>query len=221
MADASENQEGTPARPPAPGESFVCNELGRGSSHPEFAIHRLRWAKRLAFSAGLVVVAVVAWHLREMRAGKWNPDIRSTFLPFQALVDRHTYTLGLAFAVSAVLTAALTIRASIVRGSEAPPRRPFLAWSEGLVLMAVVVVICTVVAWLARPGFLTTTQRILLVTAGVLPLFVLRFWFDLHPRVGPKEEGKDKEEEEKEGMGILRGFFRLGETAFEIGRAHV
>ena len=53
----------------------------------------------MAFGVGLLLVAVVGWHLQRLWRGQWQPGDLVSFLP--ALLDRKLVTLGLVFAISA------------------------------------------------------------------------------------------------------------------------
>jgi hypothetical protein len=180
VSDETDHDQAGGAKKQDPAETFLDWSLGRWSSHPKFAVARLRKTQRLALGIGLLVFIIVAWHLNRMCRGQWQMGDLTSFLP--ALRNRQIWTLGLTFAFSAALTAALTIRASIVKGVEAKPQKARFAWVAGLVCFLGIFVVCAALAWLARPGYLALKQRVLLMLAGIIPLHGLLWWFSVNPR---------------------------------------
>lgn len=195
MPDTPEKQNVLPDAKGA-GDGFLQGSLGPGSSHPDFALKRLAYARKYSLMVGTAVVAVVAWHLHKMWRGQWDATNLFSFLSFP--VSHRYWALGMAFGITAALTAALTIRASIANRTEAPPRRDHLAWMEGVVLFMMLLALCAGLAWLSRPAFLPIKQRIMLLCAGILPIYLLKWWFDRHPR------GNGASGDQEEGWGLVR-----------------
>jgi hypothetical protein len=212
---------------PDPVGGFIENSLGPGSSHPAFTVRRLRAARSVAFGIGSLLATVVAWHLHRLLQGQWQLGDLSSFLP--AMATRKSWTLGMVFAISAALTAALTIRASLVRRTAAPPRSNHMAWSEGIGLFLSLFILCALLAWLGRPGFLSLKARVGLLVAGLLPLHLLRWWFARQSRSNPVTGGSGLDDEGIALVRSLRGLINsvvalafsllaLGEVAEPVSR---
>ena len=212
MPDGDSNTKKDPAGKKALGEEFLNSSLGPWSSHPSFAALRLRKARVLAFGVGLFLVAVVGWHLQRLWRGQWQPGDLVSFLP--ALLDRKLVTLGLVFAISASLTAALTIRASIISKYCARPSFAPAAWRDGLIYLALLFAVCAGLAWFGQPGFgLSVKWRVTLLMAGILPVHLLRWVLAVNSEPA---ESPGSTDEAGEGSGIVRSFGAVIASALSV-----
>jgi hypothetical protein len=159
-----------------------------------------------------MLVAIVGWHLQRLWRGQWQPGDLVSFLP--ALMDRKVATLALAFAISASLTAALTIRASIVSKCYARPSSAPAAWRDGLIYLVLLFVVCAGLAWFGQPGFgLSVKWRVILLMAGILPVHLLRWMFAVNSEPA---ESPGSTDEAGEGSGIVRSLGAVIASALSV-----
>ena len=155
----------------------MLRELGALSSHPSFAATRLRRARLVALLPILAAVSFLAWRAYRALAAIGFDITRATDdivrLVREIFATPPRLMVGIACAVSILLTAALTIRASILRSAASDAHGEGTARVFGIVGTVCAAIACAGVAWSVSTDLISLEYRWWIAIGSLAPLYVL------------------------------------------------
>ena len=191
------SREGTKAVQ-AIGNHFVSHDLGVWSSHPLMANQRLKTIRWIAVSLVSAMLLYAAWRVIALLPAALSPSkVVGTAITAvsQVVSDRKWVLLTIAVALSATLTAGLTIQAGLSSGTVAPSRKPRFMTALCAWYVIGVFVVCGAAAWLGGTRLVDVSIRWWVLVAALLPFSALLFWFNLFTRLPPSAQFEDGDDD--------------------------
>ncbi|MEY3021747.1 MAG: hypothetical protein RIS86_945 [Planctomycetota bacterium] len=175
--------EGRPPSLVAAARRSIVEALGLFSSHPSFAIRRLRIVRTIALLPVTVLLGTIgykAWGAVSSISSLAPEVVLPRLVPLlnAVLALPDTLMIALAAGAAVLLTASLTIRASAIRSLAAAPRSESFDRILGLLLVGSGLAVCLTVAWLVSSPLLSLDTRWWIVGAALLPLYLLMLILD-------------------------------------------
>ena len=169
----------------------LLEDLGCSSSHPSFAVRRLRIARALALLPIAFALGLLAWRvwrsvgaIADFEFGRVLSEIVPLLNEIFATPPR--LMVGLACACSVILTAALTIRASVLRDNAEPARTPGFGWGSTAVASILAMLACVGVAWLASTDSVDLSTRWWVIAGSMVPMYLMLLVLDWSAPAGDR-----------------------------------
>lgn len=193
---------------PKPSQEVARDEmlatLGAASSHPEFALTRLRNWRLITLLPVLAAFAVLAWHIWNIVGDITSFQIQSLIVNIGKVVVElfripEKVVIGASACIAALLTATLTIRASVIQRCAARPGlAPATSWRMFWVFSLLAVLGCTALAWLSSSTLIGIEYRRWIIAGALAPLYVLTVLFEWEAH---------QQDEEQSGFSRLKMVF--------------